>query len=78
MKADGHCPDIAKSLGASRATLYRYLTEDNAALRTDSPVAHAVGPTSSGLRVRQPLVGPEEPDVCPAVSVIEVEVNAGG
>ena len=32
MKADGHTArDIAKYLGVSRATLYRYLTEDNAA-----------------------------------------------
>jgi AcrR family transcriptional regulator len=29
MKADGHTGrDIAKYLGVSRATLYRYLTED--------------------------------------------------
>ena len=29
MKADGHTArDIAKYLGVSRATLYRYLTED--------------------------------------------------
>ena len=33
MKADGHtAKDIAKYLGVSRATLYRYLAEDNAAL----------------------------------------------
>ena len=32
MKADGHTgKDIAKYLGVSRATLYRYLTEDTAA-----------------------------------------------
>jgi DNA invertase Pin-like site-specific DNA recombinase len=32
MKADGHTgKDIAKYLGVSRATLYRYLTEDSAA-----------------------------------------------
>jgi DNA invertase Pin-like site-specific DNA recombinase len=32
MKADGHTgKDIAKFLGVSRATLYRYLTEDSAA-----------------------------------------------
>jgi DNA invertase Pin-like site-specific DNA recombinase len=32
MKADGHAGrDIAKYLGVSRATLYRYLTEDDAA-----------------------------------------------
>jgi predicted DNA-binding transcriptional regulator AlpA len=32
MKADGHAGrDIAKYLGVSRATLYRYLTEDSAA-----------------------------------------------
>jgi DNA invertase Pin-like site-specific DNA recombinase len=32
MKADGHTiKDIAKYLGVSRATLYRYLTEDDAA-----------------------------------------------
>ena len=32
MKADGHTgKDIAKYLGVSRATLYRYLAEDNAA-----------------------------------------------
>ena len=32
MKADGHtAKDIAKYLGVSRATLYRYLTEDRAA-----------------------------------------------
>ena len=32
MKADGHTGrDIAKYLGVSRATLYRYLAEDNAA-----------------------------------------------
>ena len=32
MKADGHTGrDIAKYLGVSRATLYRYLTEDTAA-----------------------------------------------
>ena len=32
MKADGHIgKDIAKYLGVSRATLYRYLTEDSAA-----------------------------------------------
>jgi predicted DNA-binding transcriptional regulator AlpA len=32
MKADGHTgKDIAPYLGASRATLYRYLTEDTAA-----------------------------------------------
>jgi DNA invertase Pin-like site-specific DNA recombinase len=32
MKADGHTArDIAKYLGVSRATLYRYLTEDSAA-----------------------------------------------
>jgi predicted DNA binding protein len=32
MKADGRTgKDIAKYLGVSRATLYRYLVEDNAA-----------------------------------------------
>jgi len=32
MKADGHTArDIAKYLGVSRATLYRYLSEDTAA-----------------------------------------------
>ena len=32
MKSDGHTgKDIAKHLGVSRATLYRYLAEDNAA-----------------------------------------------
>ena len=32
MKADGHTgKDIAKCLGVSRATLYRYLAEDTAA-----------------------------------------------
>ena len=32
MKADGHTArDIAKYLGVSRATLYRYLTEHDAA-----------------------------------------------
>jgi DNA invertase Pin-like site-specific DNA recombinase len=32
MKADGHTGgDIAKYLGVSRATLYRYLTEDDVA-----------------------------------------------
>jgi predicted DNA-binding transcriptional regulator AlpA len=32
MKADGYTgKDIAKYLGASRATLYRYLAEDDAA-----------------------------------------------
>jgi DNA invertase Pin-like site-specific DNA recombinase len=32
MKADGHTgKDIAKYLGISRATLYRYLTDDDAA-----------------------------------------------
>jgi predicted DNA-binding transcriptional regulator AlpA len=31
MKADGHTKDIAKYLGVSRATLYRYLAEDNTA-----------------------------------------------
>ena len=32
MKADGHTgKDIGKYLGVSRATLYRYLTEDGAA-----------------------------------------------
>jgi excisionase family DNA binding protein len=32
MKPDGHTvKDIAKYLGVSRATLYRYLTEDSAA-----------------------------------------------
>jgi AcrR family transcriptional regulator len=32
MKADGHTMrDIAKYLGVSRATLYRYLAEDRAA-----------------------------------------------
>jgi len=32
MKADGHTArDIAKYLGVSRATLYRYLAEDSAA-----------------------------------------------
>lgn len=32
MKADGHTgKDIAKFLGVSRATLYRYLDEDSAA-----------------------------------------------
>jgi DNA invertase Pin-like site-specific DNA recombinase len=32
MKADGHTgKDIAKYLGVSGATLYRYLTEDSAA-----------------------------------------------
>ena len=32
MNADGHTgKDIAKYLGVSRATLYRYLAEDNAA-----------------------------------------------
>ena len=32
MKADGHTgKDIAKFLGVSRATVYRYLTEDSAA-----------------------------------------------
>ncbi|MGD1112066.1 MAG: helix-turn-helix domain-containing protein [Mycobacterium sp.] len=32
MKADGHTArDIAKYLGVSRATLYRYLSEDGAA-----------------------------------------------
>ena len=32
MKTDGHTArDIAKYLGVSRATLYRYLTEDSVA-----------------------------------------------
>jgi AcrR family transcriptional regulator len=32
MKADGHtAKDIAKYLGVSRATLYRYFAEDSAA-----------------------------------------------
>jgi AcrR family transcriptional regulator len=32
MKADGHTgEDVAKYLGVSRATLYRYLAEDDAA-----------------------------------------------
>ena len=30
MKADGHTPDIAKYLGVSRATLYRYLADEAA------------------------------------------------
>ena len=43
MKADGHTgKDIAKYLGVSRATLYRYLTEDAAAWPLRSLLAGAL------------------------------------
>src|SRR6267154_5905113 len=43
MKSDGHTgEDVAKYLGVSRATLYRYLTEHGAACRQISGPAECV------------------------------------
>jgi hypothetical protein len=58
MKAEGHTgKDIAKYLGVSRATLYRYLTEDTAAgsqshiaALLSPPVGERAEPVSNGVQ----------------------------
>jgi DNA invertase Pin-like site-specific DNA recombinase len=65
MKADGHTArDIAKFLGVSRATLYRYLAGENAAWR--QWLRHTVASTTSFRRTTR----------CGAVNILRATASA--